>query len=132
MDVKALPSTSRSQFSLGGNLVDEYDPAKPNDYEEVVAERHQQRQEAEREVERQEGLKREAEVRAQLMCHSECRSTQLQQSASTDGEAGIPASLLLCITRPMDVSRSRSRRHRGWQKLRFCKHQHLIEAIHST
>lgn len=65
VDVKALPSTSRSQFSLGGNLVDEYDPAKPNDYEEVVAERHQQRQEAEREVERQEGLKREAEEQEQ-------------------------------------------------------------------
>ena len=62
MDVKVLPSTAGSQFSLGGNLTDEYDPAKPNEYEDVVAERQLQRQEAEREAERQELLKREAEV----------------------------------------------------------------------
>ena len=62
VDVKALPSTSGSQYSLGGDLVDEYDPAKPNEYEDVVAERQMQRQEAEREVERQERLRQEAEV----------------------------------------------------------------------
>ena len=45
--------------------MDEYDPGKPNEYEEVVAERQAARKEAEREVVRQEQLKREAEVRTQ-------------------------------------------------------------------
>ena len=62
VDTKALPSSSASQFSLGGHLTDEYDPAKPNDYEDVVAERQALRKEAEREAERQEQLKQEAEV----------------------------------------------------------------------
>ena len=61
-EAKSSAGPSGSQFSLGGNLVDEYDPAKPNEYEEVVAERQQLRQEAEREVARQEQLKQEAEV----------------------------------------------------------------------
>lgn len=42
---------------------DEYDPAKPNDYEEVRRQRDQQRREAEAEAARQEALREEAERR---------------------------------------------------------------------
>ena len=39
----------------------EYDPSKPNDFEEVQKVREMQRREAEVEVDRQERLKRDAE-----------------------------------------------------------------------
>ncbi|KAK9813502.1 hypothetical protein WJX73_002933 [Symbiochloris irregularis] len=61
-DAKGQVAAAGSQFSLGGNLQDEYDPAKPNEYEEVVAQRQAERQEAAKEAARQERLKQEAEA----------------------------------------------------------------------
>lgn len=50
-------------YSLASDLKDEYDPAKPNDYEEVLRRRQEHKVAAEREAERQQQLKREQEVR---------------------------------------------------------------------
>jgi hypothetical protein len=49
--------------SLGSNVKDEYDPARPNDYEEICREREQQRRDADAEAERQEQLRAEATAR---------------------------------------------------------------------
>ena len=43
-------------FSLFGDVENEYDPAKPNDYEAVMQERERKRREAELEAEKQERL----------------------------------------------------------------------------
>lgn len=48
-------------YTLFNEIEDEYDPAKPNDYEEVIKARERKKQEAEIEAERQEQLKRELE-----------------------------------------------------------------------
>ena len=56
------PAPAAAQYSLTENLKDEYDPAKPNDYEEVLRERQQQRKAAEEEAERQHHLKQEEEA----------------------------------------------------------------------
>ena len=45
------------------DLKDEYDPARPNDYEEVLRQRQAHKEAAEREAERQQQLKREQEVK---------------------------------------------------------------------
>ena len=50
------------------NVQDEYDPARPNDYEEVRRARERQRLEAEREAERQVELR--AQKAAQEVCNS--------------------------------------------------------------
>eukprot|EP00210_Caulerpa_lentillifera_P004821 g4603.t1 len=52
--------------SLFGEIEDEYDPAKPNDYEEVMRARERKKQEAEMEAERQEQLKRELEEKERI------------------------------------------------------------------
>ena len=49
--------------SLGAGVRDEYDPARPNDYEEICREREAQRVVAEAEAERQERLRAEAAAR---------------------------------------------------------------------
>ena len=55
-----------AQYSLMPNLKNEYDPAKPNDYEEVLRQRQVQKEAAEKEADRQQHLKREQEVRSLL------------------------------------------------------------------
>ncbi len=45
------------QSFFSANVQDEYDPARPNDYEEIRRARERQRVEAEREAERQEELR---------------------------------------------------------------------------
>lgn len=47
--------TQQSFFSL--DIQNEYDPARPNDYEEIRRDRERQRVDAEREAERQEELR---------------------------------------------------------------------------
>lgn len=49
--------------SLSAGVRDEYDPARPNDYEEICREREAQRVAAEAEAERQERLRAEAAAR---------------------------------------------------------------------
>ncbi|KAL3161408.1 hypothetical protein ABBQ32_010298 [Trebouxia sp. C0010 RCD-2024] len=51
----ALAGTQQSFFSL--DIQNEYDPARPNDYEEIRRDRERQRVDAEREAERQEELR---------------------------------------------------------------------------
>lgn len=48
-------------FSLFGDVVEEYDPARPNDYEDVINERERKKREAQLEAEKQEALQREQE-----------------------------------------------------------------------
>lgn len=55
---------SSGLFSLFGEVADEYDPARPNDYEAVVQERERKRREAELEADRQERLRVEKERQA--------------------------------------------------------------------
>ena len=50
-----LLGATQSFFSV--NVQDEYDPARPNDYEEIRRARERQRVDAEREAERQEELR---------------------------------------------------------------------------
>jgi hypothetical protein len=52
----SLPPTSASAFnifSVAGPMQDEYDPTRPNDYEDIIREREQRKQEAQQEEERQ-------------------------------------------------------------------------------
>ncbi|KAK9840158.1 hypothetical protein WJX74_004307 [Apatococcus lobatus] len=53
-----------SLFSFSGNVVEEYDPAHPNDYEEICRQREAKRKEVEIEAARQEALRR-AELQLQ-------------------------------------------------------------------
>lgn len=55
----------------GEPLKDEYDPSRPNDYEEISKERERRRKEAEEEAERQARL-REAEQVANRSTHASC------------------------------------------------------------
>jgi splicing factor 45 len=55
--VNPAPAAVHSAFSFftsvnGAPLKDEYDPSKPNDYEEIVKERERKKQQAEEEAER--------------------------------------------------------------------------------
>ena len=59
-DTSAAPA---SIGSLSSGVKDEYDPARPNDYEEICREREQQQRNAVAEAERQERLKAEAAAR---------------------------------------------------------------------
>jgi len=76
-----LPAFSHSLFAECGPIEDEYDPARPNDYEKVKQERERRRIEAETEAKRQAdlmlaeevrcGRKGRGEVRAQTACTRE-------------------------------------------------------------
>ena len=61
---------AQSFFSV--NVQDEYDPARPNDYEEIRRTRERQRVDAEREAERQEELR--AQKAAQEVCLYLCHT----------------------------------------------------------
>ena len=61
---------AQSFFSV--NVQDEYDPARPNDYEEIRRTRERQRVDTEREAERQEELR--AQKAAQEVCFYLCHT----------------------------------------------------------
>lgn len=81
-------------MSLGQNLKDEYDPARPNDYEQVRKERERLRREAEAEAERQERLRELKELEEMEMQRQVCRSrrtrgfAQLHISVCSQGAQG--------------------------------------------
>lgn len=60
-------------FSLFGDVIEEYDPARPNDYEEVINERERKKREAQLEAEKQEALRREQD-RKVLVCERVSRA----------------------------------------------------------
>ncbi len=58
----ATPSTTAlSIFSPSGQIKDEYDPCRPNDYEKIIADRERRKREAQEEAERQAMLKEQEE-----------------------------------------------------------------------
>lgn len=58
----ATPSTTAlSIFSPNGQIKDEYDPCRPNDYEKIIADRERRKREAQEEAERQAMLKEQEE-----------------------------------------------------------------------
>lgn len=59
---KCAIAAAQSFFSLSGPVLDEYDPARPNDYEDVRRAREKQRIDTEREAERQEELRAQKAV----------------------------------------------------------------------
>ena len=79
-DVSLLPTPTSSFniFSQAGPIQDEYDPMRPNDYEDIIREREKRKQEAQLEEERQ------ARKREQLQ---EVRDRQAHQRRSR----GLPA-----------------------------------------
>ena len=69
-DILHDSGAAQSFFSV--NVQDEYDPARPNDYEEIRRTRERQRVDAEREAERQEELR--AQKAAQEVCFYLCHT----------------------------------------------------------
>ena len=57
-------SAAASLFGGDHNIIEEYDPARPNDYDAILKQREQQRLEAEAEADRQERLREIREVEA--------------------------------------------------------------------
>ncbi|KAL4427659.1 hypothetical protein ABPG75_001748 [Micractinium tetrahymenae] len=66
-------------MSLGEDIKEEYDPAKPNDYDAVRRAREQQRREAELEAERQERLRAEREAAEARAREQEERMREMQE-----------------------------------------------------
>ena len=63
------PEPQRAQERLdSAQVLDEYDPARPNDYEQIRKDRERQRQQAQTEAERQERLRQQAEVHSYSYC----------------------------------------------------------------
>ncbi|KAK9830194.1 hypothetical protein WJX72_010226 [[Myrmecia] bisecta] len=87
----AGPGTS-SFAALSSNVVDEYDPTRPNDYEEVSKERERLRREADEEAERQERLKQmqkeqeEREERERYTQRSPPRAADREEVLGVSGE----------------------------------------------
>ncbi|KAL4444662.1 hypothetical protein ABPG77_002479 [Micractinium sp. CCAP 211/92] len=86
-------------MSLGEDIKEEYDPAKPNDYDAVRRAREQQRREAELEAERQERLRaereaaeaREREQAERMREMAELEALELQREEEMGGAAQPPA-----------------------------------------
>lgn len=87
-------------MSLGEDIKEEYDPAKPNDYDAVRRAREQQRREAELEAERQERLRAEREAAAarereqeeRMREMQELEALEMQREEETGGAAQPPTS----------------------------------------
>ena len=76
--------TQQGFFSL--DIQNEYDPARPNDYEEIRRDRERQRVDAEKEAERQE------ELREQKAAQEVCSQSSI---TALEGFGAPPAAFLL-------------------------------------
>lgn len=90
--------TQQSFFSL--DIRNEYDPARPNDYEEIRRDRERQRVEADREAERQEELRaQKAAQEASLVAKRlSCRTImQMHTSCLPPELLGVVLCLGMCL-----------------------------------
>ncbi|CAD7694646.1 unnamed protein product [Ostreobium quekettii] len=77
-----------SLFGLFGQVVDEYDPARPNEYEAVVQEKERRKRETEMEADRQERLRVEKEMQERELQRERDRDRHRERDSDRDRTRG--------------------------------------------